>query len=518
MTTKSFVLICLFVFFYSFANSQDGTRAIDYNTRSTGRGGVSIGFFDNPSVMITNPAGISFLNSSMLDANAIFMVPPPKFTNYKKDPVTGAPTTAILNDAVNGDKTLYVLPSLAYVHKMGKSKFSFGAGVFTTGGMGADFNLNHELYKDASGNYIPQTYHSRFSTVQGGITAAYKFTDNFSVGVTGQLLWANLEFKNPFSLSPTSMAGILNPQTGMTFGQLFAAPRTSGGLGYKEVTSSADMKQLNAYSFAGKIGFAYKFSEKFTAGISYSAPVPLKFKNGISNLDMSAQFADANTRTMQNYMARYPGLTQQQAQDSAIRAFTSMGLDLAKGFTAQYDIENEFTIPQSFGFGISYSPTNILRLGFDFEWINWSKAFDKMKLTLRNGTNTNINRMMGQGGPGQPDFNVDFLLNWKDAYIIKLGGEYDISAKSTMRLGYAFGSNPVPSETAIPIIPAVLEHHIMAGYSYSITKQFIANLAVEYGLNNSVTGSNPHLSASEYNNSVVELRNMLGHLSVTYIF
>ncbi|MCX6163759.1 MAG: outer membrane protein transport protein [Ignavibacteriae bacterium] len=515
MIKKSLVLLCVFVFCYSIINAQDGTRAIDYNTRSTGRGGVSIGFFDNPSVMITNPAGISFLNRSMLDANAIFMVPPPKFTNYKKDS-SGVTTTNLLNEGVDGEKTLYVLPSLSYVHKIDKSKFTLGAGVFTTGGMGADFSLNHELYKDASSNYIPQTYHSRFSTVQGGLTGAYKFTDNFSVGVTAQLLWANLEFKNPFSMAPSKMTGVIDT-TGMTFGQMFSNPRTVGGLGYTEVTSSADMKELNAYSFAGKFGLAYKFSEKFTVGVSYSMPVPLKFKNGISNLDMSAQFADAFERAVQNVMNAYH-VPRSTATTMVNAKYVQMGIDVNKGFTAQYDIDNEFEIPQSIGFGFKYAPNDKLRLGFDFEWINWSKSFDKMVLTLRNGTNDNINRMMGQGGPGQPDFVVDFLLNWKDAIILKFGGEYDLSKKSTIRLGYAYGTNPVPSETVIPIIPAVLEHHIMAGFSYLLTKDFMANMGVEYGLNNKVTGSNPHLVAAEYNNSIAELKNLLGHLSLTYSF
>jgi long-subunit fatty acid transport protein len=515
MITKRFVLLCFFIYCYTILNAQDGTRAIDYNTRSTGRGGVSIGFFDNPSVMITNPSGMSFLNRSVLDANAIFMIPPPKFTNYKKD-ASGNTTQELLNNAVDGEKTLFILPSLAYVRRMSE-KITLGAGVFTTGGMGADFTLNHELFKDASGNYIPQTYHSRFSTVQGGLSTSYKFTDNFSFGVTAQLLWATLEFKNPFSMNPLKMVGKMSAS--QTFGQHFAAPfnTTYMGLGYSEVTSSADMKELNAYSFAGKVGFAYKFSNQFTIGVSYSAPVPLKFKNGISNLDMSAQFNDAYKREVKNVMDKY-SIPESMAKTIVSANFDSLHIDVAKGFTGQYDIDNEFEIPQSVGFGINYNPSERVRLGFDFEWINWSKSFDKMKLTLRNGTNSNINILLGQGGVGQPDFVVDFLLNWKDAIILKFGGEYDLSKKSTVRIGYAYGSNPVPTETAIPIIPAVLEHHIMCGFSYEILKNLKGNMALEYGLNNKVTNEGTSLVATEYNKSTVELKNLLGHLSFTYIF
>lgn len=517
MIKKSFLLFFVLVLYSSFIYSQDGTRAIDYNTRSTGRGGVSIGFFDNPSVMLTNPAGMSFLKNDMLDANAIFMVPPPKFTNYKKD-ASGNTTNELLNNAVDGGKTLYILPSLAYVRKI-SNKLTLGAGVFTTGGMGSDLTLNHELYKDASGNYIPQTYHSRFSTVQGGISGAYKITDKFSVGVTAQLLWASLEFKNPFSMSPYLMVGVMSSATGMTYGQHFAGSRDTStmGLGYSEVTSSADMKELNAYSFAGKVGLAYKFSDKFSVGVSYSAPVPLKFKNGISNLDMSAQFNDAFKREVVNVVNKYH-VSSETAKTMVLAQFTSLGIDITKGFTAQYDIDNKFEIPQSVGFGLNYNPSERLRLGFDFEWINWKKSFDKMTLTLRNGTNSNVNILLGQGGVGQRDFVVDFIMNWKDAIILKFGGEYDLSKKTTVRLGYAYGTNPVPDEAAVPIIPAVLIHHITAGFSYTLTERLTTNVAVEYGLNNKVTNGGTSIVASEYNKSTVELRNLLGHLSLTYNF
>lgn len=516
MLTKFLLLLFVLSFYYSIAVPQDGTRAIDFNTRSTGRGGVSIGFFDNTSVMITNPAGMSFLNRSIMDGNAIFMIPPPKFTNFKKD-ASGNTTSEYLNNSVDGKKTLYVLPSMSYTRRIGNSNLTLGLGVFTTGGMGSDITLNHELYKDASGNYIPQTYHSRFSTVQGGISASYKVKEKFSFGVTAQLLWASLEFKNPFSMSPLKMNGTMSP--GVTFGQHFSMPRDTShmGLGYSEVTSSADMKELNAYSFAAKVGLAYRFSEKLTIGLAYSAPVPLKFKKGISNLDMSAQFSDAYKREVENVVNKYH-VSPATAQSMVNANFTSLGIDVSKGFTGQYDIENEFEIPQSVGFGINFNPTPIFRLGFDVEWINWKKSFDKMKLTLRNGTNSNINILLGQGGINQPDFSIDFLMNWKDAFIFKFGGEYDLSPKSTVRLGYAYGSNPVPTETAIPIIPAVLVHHVMCGFSYEILKNLRGNMALEYGFNNKVTNEGTSLIASEYNKSTVELRNLLGHLSFTYIF
>ena len=513
MITKSILFLFLFLFVYSISNSQYGTRSIDYSTRSFGRGGTEIGFFDNTSLILTNPGGITFLKSSVLTANSIFMLPSMTFKNYRN--VNGVTNSTLLNNAT-GDKTLFVLPSISYVHKFKDSKFALGAGVFTTGGMGADYALNHELFKDASGNYIPQTYSSRFGIIESGLSLAYQFTRDFSVGVTGEFIYSTLKFTNPFSLSPAILKGQATPT--MTFAQLFSYPRVVGGLGYNEVTSSANMNGLNSYSFGGKIGIAYKFNDAFSMGASYSMPVPLNFKNGKSDLDMTAQFTDASGRAIQNVMGRYPGITLQAAKDSVLHQFLAMGVNPANGFAGSYDLENSFKIPQSFGIGMMYAPYPKLRFALDFEWLNWSKAFDKMALVLRNGTNTNINRMLAAGGPGQPDLLVDFLLDWKDAVILKVGTEYDFSDKFTARIGYAYGSNPVPNTTGIPIIPAILEHHFTGGVSYNFSKSFTCNLAIEYGLKNKQTAANPSLIAAEYNLSESSLQNLLGHISFSYQF
>lgn len=500
----------------SIAYSQNGTRSIGYNARSNGRGGVDIGFFDNAGSMLTNPAGLSFIKKSQLMINGKFMLPTPHYKNFTKD-ASGNTTTNVLND-INGETNPYVLPSLAYVHNFKDSKLTLAAGVFTTGGMGADFSLKNQLFVNPpqSANYIEQIYKSRFAVIESGISAAYLITKQLSVGVTGEFVYSTLEFINPFTLPPSVLQGTAMP--GMTFGQMFSAPRTMGGLGYSELTSAAEMSALSSYSFGGRIGLAYKFSDIFSLGLSYNLPVNLNYKDGNAKLDMSYQFADANLRAVQNVMMRYPGITQGQAQDTVTNMFTAMGINPLAGFTATYNVNNEFKMPQSVGFGFGYAPKPYLRFGFDFEWLNWSKAFDKMKMTLKNGNNSNINRMIGSGGTGQPELVVDFPLDWKDAIILKFGCEADISKVVTLRAGYAYGTNPIPKETIIPIIPAVLEHHISGGASFIITPQFNMSVAFEYGLPYTLTASTPHKLGSEYNNSESSLKNLIGHLGFVYLF
>jgi long-chain fatty acid transport protein len=450
--------------------------------------------------MMTNPSGISFIKDNMLEVDFSLMAPSLKFTNT-------------INTA-DGKKNYYPLPSAGIIYRPKKSNITYGFGLFTQGGMGSDFLLNHQLFKDQAGNYVQQQYFSKFAVMQGGPSISYLLSKNFSIGVSAHLVYSQMDFKMPYSLSPSIMAGVVNPQTGMTFGQMFSAPQSQGGLGYNEVTAYADMSSLTAWGFGGKIGIAYKVNDKFSLGLSYSMPTSLTYKNGTAGMDMTYQMNDAFGRVVAGYMQHYPELSQQQAMDSAMTAFTQMGIDLSKGAVASYKLENKMTLPQSIAFGFSYAANKKFRFALDFEWINWKKAFEKMQLSMTEGANANINRMMGSTG----SLNIDFPLNWKDAYVVHGGFEYDVAKMFTLRAGYTYGTNPVPEETVFPVFPAIVENHVTAGFTYMLSKKVGVDFAYEMALNKKLTASNPSTIASEYNNSTSELQTMLFHLALSWKF
>ena len=483
--TKSILLTVLFV---SLTQAQTGTRMVGFDARSMGRAGTSIGTFDSPVLMMTNPAGISFLNHSALDVNFSLMFPTLHFKNR-------------LND-VAGENNIFPLPGASYVNKS-ESDFTWGVGFFTAGGMGADFNLNHALFTGK------QEYHSKLASMQGGISAAYKFSENFSVGVSAHLVYSMLEFSMPYSLSPLMMQGIAMP--GMTFGQMFAAPPTMGGFGYDEVTAAAKMSELTAIGFNGKIGLAYKVNDQLSLGFSYTLPTSLTYAKGKASMDMTAQLNDAFGKAVQGAMMQYPGMTQAQAQAAVMAQFTGLGINMAAGVQANYDLNVDLKFPQSFGFGISYVASDDLKLSADFEYLSWESAFDKMTLKLSNGTSANVNKMMGASS-----FNIDFPMKWKNSVVVKIGGEFDASKDLTLRLGYAFGSNPVPETTIFPVFPAIVENHITAGASLRVSEPIMLHAAFEMALNKSMPASNASLIAKEYNGSTSDLSTMLIHVGFSY--
>ncbi|MGZ3822330.1 MAG: OmpP1/FadL family transporter, partial [Mucilaginibacter sp.] len=319
---------------------QNGTKLIGYDAKTIGRGGTVTGFFDNTTLLQTNPAGISFLKSSELDFGFGILVPQ---LHFKND----------INDA-DGKRNKYPLGTISYVHKP-SGNFTYGFGVFTEGGLGSDFSLNNQLFKDQSGQYVQQTYHSKFAVVEGGGSLAYKITNKLSVGATAQLVYSQLEFGAPLSLSPSLLKGVINPQTGFTFGNLFSGSPSSGGLGYSELTGAAKIGGLTAWGFSGKIGFAYKPTEQLSLGLNYTLPTSLSYKNGTSNLDLSYQFNDAFGRVVTGIIQQNPKTTPAQAQQQAAQQFTQLGVDVTKGVKDSYSAAAKLKLPQSIAGGFSYA-------------------------------------------------------------------------------------------------------------------------------------------------------------------
>jgi long-subunit fatty acid transport protein len=518
MIKKPFVLLCFLVFYYSIAFPQNGIRGIDYNARSIGRGGTEIGFFDSPSLMMVNPAGLSFIKKPALNINSVFTSPASHFKNYRKDENGNQPNT-ILNNS-DGDNVSSILPSISYVHSFRDSRLTLGAGIFTMNKMDTKYQLNHQLFANPPGStgYLTQTYHSKFNILEGCVSGSYLVTPEFSIGLTGEFIYSSYELAQPLSFNTSFLKGSikLDSVTVESYGKYFSDPRPYG-LGYKEFTTLAEMTNLKTYSFGGKIGIAYKMNDNFSFGACYSLPVRLNYKNGNSKVDMTVQFNEAKNIAIYN-IARIHGMS----LDSSIMLFNAIldsnGIKPGDGFSAEYSVDNEFKTPQSFGFGFMYSPLSKLRLGFDFEWINWSKAYENMKITLKGGTNSNMNKMFINGSPNNEDLIIEFPMKWKDAILLKLGGEYDVIKEFTIRAGYTYSSNPVPDETIIPVLPEVIEHHFMAGCSINYPSKLILSLAIEYGAKNTLTGSYTHKVASEYANSESSLQNLLEYISLTYNF
>lgn len=480
--------------------AQNGTRLLGLDAATIGRGGTVTGNFDNPSLIQNNPAGLAFLESPQLDVSFSLMTPKLTFQNS-------------VNDA-SGKNKIFPVGSIGYAGKAKNEKIAYGIGVYTQGGLGSEYSLNHTLFRDPSGNFIPQKYHSQFAVIQGGGSFAYKIIDQLSIGVTANVVYSQFSFGQPFSISPGFLQGVIDPSTGFTFGQLFSGSPQQGGLGYDELVAGADISGLNAFQFNGKIGLAYKPNDKLSVGLNYTLPTKLNYKGGKASLDMNTQFNDAFGRVVQGILTQDPSLTPEQAQQAAATQFGQLGIDLSQGAADEYEAKATLSLPQSLAVGVAYAFNPKLRISTDLEWINWSNAFKTLDIQLAEGKNPNVNKLIGTNG----SLDIPFPLQWKDSWVVRVGVEYDPIDLLTLRAGYIYGNNPVAPNTLFPVFPAIVKHHLTLGTAVNVSESIAINLAYEHAFKNTEKADAISLVGSQYNNSVSSLQNHLFHASLSWKF
>ncbi len=478
--------------------STNGYLLNGYNAKSFGRGGTIVAIPDNSSVILTNPAGLAFLQNRSFGLGIGILIPKVQFMNA-------------VNPNTTADQKYYPMPFSGYVDPREGSSWAWGFGLNVVGGMGAEYNLNHALLDT-------QKYYSNFGYITMGPSFAYRINDKLAIGAGLQLYYGMLDFKMPFSIDPVAnLQGHPVNNPGMTFGQMFAAPTNQGGFGYSEVTAYADMKNLTGFGFGANIGVFYKANDQWAFGLAYTSPTTIHLE-GKATMDMTAQFNEAFGMAVQGYMAQNPTATLEDAQMAVGQMFNDMGIDLQQGVAASYG-ENKaaFGVPQKLAGGVSFKPTSKWTIGLDVEWINWSAAFDKMPIKLKKGANPNINLMINDA-TADGSFNYDFPLKWKDAYNIKFGAEYQVAERTNLRAGFIHGKNPVPDNTIFSIFPAIVENHITLGFGRGLSDKLNLDIAYGYTFNKKQKAGSTNLIGQEYANSRNQLREQLLMTSLTYAF
>jgi long-chain fatty acid transport protein len=143
----------------------------------------------------------------------------------------------------------------------------------------------------------------------------------------------------------------------------------------------------------------------------------------------------------------------------------------------------KLTQPQEFAFGVGVKPMQNLKVGMDIRWINWKNA------------------------KGYKEFQ------WKDQWVVGLGGEFKPTQKLALRAGYNYGKSPIRGGAKNPMnannipnfaapfsdfqiawfnligFPAITEHHITLGLGYEFTKNFSIDLAYKHAFNKKVSAT-----------------------------
>jgi long-chain fatty acid transport protein len=106
--------------------------------------------------------------------------------------------------------------------------------------------------------------------------------------------------------------------------------------------------------------------------------------------------------------------------------------------------------PQSATLAYAFRPVDRLKLEADVVWTDWH--------VLKNVVLSSDN----------PVFNQKIPDHWKSGFEYRFGTQYDLSEHWTLRGGYAFGQNAIPSSTYSPLVPDSNYHLFSVGVGYAM--------------------------------------------------
>ena len=124
-----------------------------------------------------------------------------------------------------------------------------------------------------------------------------------------------------------------------------------------------------------------------------------------------------------------------------------------KDYAGLFADKGKFDIPENFGVGVAFQATPSVQLALDYNQIRYSKV-----PSIGNPAGFNLGAPDGGG------------FGWKDVGIVKLGVQWQMNEKTTFRLGFNRGDNPVTSSSITPNIlaPGVMKTHITVGGTHAV--------------------------------------------------
>ncbi len=89
-------------------------------------------------------------------------------------------------------------------------------------------------------------------------------------------------------------------------------------------------------------------------------------------------------------------------------------------------------------------------------------------------------------------------LAWQSVFAVATGVQYQVTDKFTVRAGYLYNTNPIPSTATLFNVqaPAITTNTLSFGASYKLTADITATAAYVHGFRNSITGAVKELPAA----------------------
>lgn len=198
--------------------------------------------------------------------------------------------------------------------------------------------------------------------------------------------------------------------------------------GGSDLSASFDVKDV---AIGYTVGLQAKLSPRLHAGFAYLSKID-------HNLDGDARFDLASSAAAQVLNG-------------------AAGLFAADRFSA------DFATPATAALGLRFETSDRLSLLASARLMFWS-SFDVVTLTFNDGAT-----------PAEV-----LTQDWKDSWLLSVGGEYAASEKTTLRAGFMFDESPVNAEFASPRIPDGDRYWLAAGFTQNLGDKLSADIGLAY--------------------------------------
>jgi long-subunit fatty acid transport protein len=185
------------------------------------------------------------------------------------------------------------------------------------------------------------------------------------------------------------------------------------------------------------------------------------------------------------------------ANGSASALFAKLAPTADPAFHYHAEVTNH--LPQALDAGLSWQARRNFVLYFQTDYTAWGQAFKRLPVALTDGTNITINSVVGAN-----NLNDFVPLHWKNQGAFHAGFELPVRESVSIRGGYSFATNPVPSSTLTPMTAAIAQNALAAGVGWS-NHRWNYDAAYQVQLPSTKSVGTSALLAGEYNNSSVEV-------------
>jgi len=211
--------------------------------------------------------------------------------------------------------------------------------------------------------------------------------------------------------------------------------------------------------FAVAAGFSYVLG---TVSLDRAVAIPLTASAGEPrvHLDLSGTSAGWNVGALYKLT---PDLSIGASYRSSVKVdangTATFNPDYATLHLPQGGVSAGLTLPATGYLGVAYTVSPDIQVEADYQYIGWS-SYNQLAFTFQADGSQVV----------QPK-------NYKNTYILRLGGEYKYCEDLRIRAGYYYDHSPVDAAYVDPILPDANRSGLNIGFGYNFTKNFNVDVA-----------------------------------------